>query len=304
MQFSVGYQFTDGQFFSEIILKHKQNISELYFPWINISDGRGLSISDKEDQKLMEDELEIIHDHGVKLNLLLNSNCYGEKSVSNELKKEIVGIIEYLLSNIGLETITTTSLFVAAVVKKEFPKLELRASVNMNIQTIEGMEYIKDYFDSFYIGRENNRDIIKVKETAFWCHDNDKKVYILANSGCLRNCSAHIFHNNLVSHEYGISARKDKIMNFYGICWKYIKGSNSIKSLIEKTTWIRPEDISLYENIVDGIKLATRTNRDPEKVITSYINQKFSGNILSLCEPDFSSLRYIDNEIINKDLIW
>ena len=74
-------------------------------------------------------------------------------------------------------------------IKNNFEDLEVRASVNMEIGTIEGMEYITNYFDSYYMKREYNRDIEKVAELKKWCDENGKKLFGLANSGCLNFCS-------------------------------------------------------------------------------------------------------------------
>ena len=88
--------------------------------------------------------------------------------------------------------------FVAEVIKTHFPEIDVRASVNMAIASVSGMKYIKNYFDSFYIARELNRYPQKIKILKQWCEANNKKLFLLANSGCLRDCSAHTFHDNLV----------------------------------------------------------------------------------------------------------
>jgi hypothetical protein len=68
---------------------------------------------------------------------------------------------------------------------------------------------------------------------------------------------------------------------------------------MEHSSWIRPEDINLYGTLVDGVKLATRVQHHPRKVVEAYISGHYSGNILGLCEPDFSSLQYIENSEIS-----
>ena len=40
---------------------------------------------------------------------------------------------------------------------------------------------------------------------AILCDAEGKELYMLANSGCLNNCSAHVFHDNLVAHEAQIA---------------------------------------------------------------------------------------------------
>ena len=53
----------------------------------------------------------------------------------------------------------------------------------MEIGSIEGMEYLAEYFDSYYIKRELNRDFSKIIPLKEWCDKNNKKLFLLANSG-------------------------------------------------------------------------------------------------------------------------
>ena len=94
-------------------------------------DGRGITVQDEYDQKYMETDLAFIHEQGIKLNLLINGNCYGSKSLSVELKERITGAVSHLLNSIGLESVTTTSIFAAKIIREEFPEIDIRTSVNM-----------------------------------------------------------------------------------------------------------------------------------------------------------------------------
>jgi collagenase-like PrtC family protease len=295
LKYSVGYQLPDLYPFSDVIKDYSKDIHEVYFPWLDVPDGRGSSIIIKGEQEQMEKELANIHDWGINLNLLWNANCYGDKAISREMEQHLVTVIRRLLDHIGLEVVTTTSLFAAHIVQKQFPSLDVRASVNMGIGTISGMKYVKDYFDSFYIDRALNRFPAQIRSLRNWCDAHEKKLYLLANSGCLKNCSAHTFHDNLVAHERGLSQQNNSWNRFLGICWDYYALSGNHYSFIYDSTWIRPEDIDRYIGVVDGIKLATRSHRNPARVITSYILRKYEGNILALCEPDFSSLCILEN---------
>jgi collagenase-like PrtC family protease len=298
MKYSIGYQNTEKYEFLECIEPYREHIREVYFPWLMIPDGRGITVRDTFDQKSMEYDLSYIHNLGIDLNLLINGNCYGGKAISCEFKEKIIGTISYLEQNMGLESVTTTSLFAAKIIQETFPHIDVRASINMSIRSIQDMKYVSSYFDSFYIGRELNRSLEDVRATTSWCHDHEKKCYILANSGCLANCSAHTFHDNLVSHEHEVSRENNAISGFHGICWKFFAKKENQGSFLSDSTWVRPEDIPSYEGIIDGIKLATRTNKDPKKVIEAYTSNSYVGNMLSLCEPDFSGMKYLDNKAL------
>ena len=91
--------------------------------------------------------------------------------------------MDYIQCNFGLASVTTTSPLIAKFIKNNFENIEVRASVHMEIGTIPAMEYISDYFDSYYMKREYNRDFDRIKELKNWCGKNSKKLFILANSG-------------------------------------------------------------------------------------------------------------------------
>ena len=291
LQLSVGYQLPERYSIVEVIETYRDAVSEVYFPWFGIPDGRGVSIRYEADQYLMEKELIQLRNMGVKLHLLLNANCYGKDALSRKFAETLESMLAFLTEKFNLSGITTTSLFAARLCKKQFPELEVRASVNMNITSAQAMSYVSDYFDGFYVARSLNRDIEAVKQLRL----PGKKLYLLANSGCLSNCPAHTFHDNLVAHEGEIEHDKN-CWNFQGICWERYSKKAFQDQILADSTWIRPEEIDRYAGIVDGIKVASRTNPSFGTIIKAYAERSFEGNMLSLCEPDFSKLIHLENK--------
>ena len=171
----------------------------------------------------------------------------------------------------------------------------------MGVGTIEAMEYISEFFDSFYLKRENNRNFKVIREMKKWCDKNGKKLHMLGNSGCLNNCSAHTFHDNLVSHENEIS-QMDNGFEFVGVCYDYLKKRENLNKYFDVTGFVRPEDIYFYEGLIDSVKLATRVNANPVRILSSYIDLKASsGNIMDLLEPNHSNAIYpyiVENNLI------
>ena len=187
--------------------------------------------------------------------------------------------------------------------KNNFEGIDVRASVNMEIGTVEGISYLADSFDSFYVKRELNRDMAALKRLREWCDSNGKQMYLLANSGCLNFCSAHNFHDNLVAHEAEIAAM-DNGYQFRGVCWDFLSKEENFYKWLQRTNFIRPEDISLYEGIVPAVKLATRVNAFPARVLGAYVEKRYRGSVMELLEPDHSGLffpNYIDNSLIGEE---
>ena len=296
MKFSVGLQKNNSDF-AEYIVKNAAHIYEVYFSWGDFPNGRSSMTDDSsllpwELVDIQREMLSRISRSGIALNLLFNANCYGKDSQARSFFVKVGNTVEYIKEQYGLKSITTTSPLIAKFIKNNFDDIEVRASVNMEIGTLQGMDYLKDYFDSFYMKRELNRDFEKIKELKNWCDENNKKLFMLANSGCLNFCSAHNFHDNLVAHEQEISAM-DNAYNFGGICREYLSNSKNYHNLIENTNFVRPEDIHRYEPYFECAKLATRIHPHPETILNSYINGRYSGDILRILEPMHSIYPYV-----------
>ncbi len=303
MKFTVGYQLSkDDKFISDII-SFKEKLSEVYFSFPYIPNGRGkfnANLNELEYLKHLENDLSIISKEGISLNLLLNGLCFGRHSQSRSFFIKIGDTVDYLSNNYRLGSVTTTSPIIAKFMKENFSKLDVRASVNMEIGTIQSMEYISEYFDSFYAKRECNKDLKQLKKMREWCDSNGKKLYGLANSGCLNFCSTHIFHDNLVAHEEEI-AEMDNAYQFEGQCRTYLKDSVKREKWLAVSNFIRPEDIGLYEDIFDGLKLATRVNKNPAIVLRAYVKESYNGNLPEIMEPDHSAV-FFPNVIENKKI--
>ena len=295
MKFTVGMSSSDTNFINTII-ENKEHIYEVYFSWGDFPNGRSsLAFGDEtlwERQKRQVDELKKLNTAGLPLNVLFNANCYGRDSQSRAFFEKIGASVDYIKENFGLKSVTTTSPLIAKFIKNNFENLESRASVNMEIGTVKGMDYVSKYFDGYYIKRDHNRDFGTIKILKNWCDENGKKLYMLANSGCLNNCSAHIFHDNLVAHEDEIS-KMDNAYNFVGMCREYLSDEKHYMSLIDDSNFVRPEDIQKYEPYFVAAKLATRVHKNPSMVLKSYIRGKYSGNILEILEPAHNIYPYV-----------
>lgn len=310
MKYSVGYQLRESSDFLESIIRNKDHIHEVYFSWGDFANGRNSQIRQDgmtpwEAQRKQETELRMISEQGIKLNLLFNATCYGKDSQSKAFFKKIGETISYIKDNMGLASITTTSPLIAKFVKQNFEGIDVRASVNLSIGTVEGMDYVKEYFDSFYLKRELNRDLNRIIELKDWCDHRGKTLYGLANSGCLNNCSAHVFHDNLVSHESEI-ASMDNGYAFEGICRKYLKKREDAHALLDYTSYIRPEDVHHYEGIFPAMKLATRVSMYPVRILKAYIeDHAYKGSVMDLLEPNHTGALYpwlLENERISSKM--
>ncbi len=309
MRFLIGYPVASaGGMLVDLAISHGEQVVEVYFSWPGIPSGRGAGRGAGTGealgavQRLLED-LRRLRNAGIELNFLLNGNCYGHRSQARSFFEKIGETVDFLVEEYSLASITTSSPLIAKFLKQNFPSLERRASVNMEIGTVEGMDYLAEFFDSYYLRRELNRSLDAIQKLRAWCDSNGKKLYALANSGCLNYCSAHNFHDNLVAHEHEIS-EMDNAYEFDGICKLWLANSEKRRNLLEVSNFIRPEDVQLYEGLFDGMKLATRVSRNPVSVVGAYLAGHFQGNLLDLLEPDHAESFYpeiVENSRLPED---
>ena len=283
MRFAVGYQPLPT--WIDAIVENRASVAEVYFSFGKTPSGR-MAVAD-EDRQL--EDLGRIADAGIALGLLFNANCYGARALSKAFFAEIGETVDRFASDGALKSVTTTSPLVAKFVKDNFPGIATRASVNMEIGTVEGMEYLADVFDGFYLKRELNRDLDAVRRIGNWCAAEGKSLYVLANSGCLNFCSSHVFHDNLVAHEQEL-ARFDNGYAYRGTCWHWLAKPENRAKWMERTNWIAPEDVGRYEGLCAAMKLATRCNVNPVRVLASYVSGSHVGDIRDLLEPNHAAM--------------
>ena len=294
---AVGH-FYNGDFAS-VCDKFASRIKETFFSWPGVKSCRPQpEATDELKEKLVSDLL-YARSKGIALDTLFNCNCYGDIAISGELSGLVVTTLSEMRERgVFPEIVTTTSPFVAKVLRSNFPEIEIRWSVNLRVHGTQGFEYVLDDFDSFYLSRERHRDTEYLAEVSRWAKRHGKKIGMQVNSGCLRQCPYQQFHDNL--HGHGAVLQNERGMREFGFSYFLCKKNYSIPGRGEdflRATWIRPEDLPEYEAFVDVVKLATRRHPRPEEVTAAYANYHWDGNLASLMDPahDIAGC-YFDNK--------
>lgn len=303
MKYFVGYQLFKDNKFVNYLISNKNKIEEIYFAWGDIPNGRNIQIDSTlfepyEAIEKLKKDLELISKAEIKTNVLFNGNCYGKDSQSRLFFNKLGDTFDFLNRKYKTNAVTTTSILIAKFIKENFPSVDVRASVNIGIENPNAAQLVY-IFDSYYAARELNRNKDKLSVLHKWCHDNGKKLYGLANSGCFAHCPARTFHDNLVSHEREIAAM-DNGYKFSGVCYEYFRSNQDKSKIISGLSFIRPEDVSHYEDVYDALKIATRVSFNPISICSAYFSQKYNGSITDLLEPNHSTA--FQPSIINNTL--
>lgn len=295
MKFSIGYKLPTDVFSTlELLREYPDSVSEVYFALPSQPSGRApLGIEDDwtptEARNILLKELTGIVELGVAPVLLYNAACYGRDAISRQFAKQIIEETRFLEKTIGLTCVTTTSPFVARVLKDAGFAGEIRASVNMKLGTPQAFEPLLETFDGFYLQRDRQRNLEYVKSMYDWTHGRGKRLHLLVNSGCLRDCPYQAFHDNLVAHEEQIARQDNQPSRFPAPCWEFLSKPGNRHRILQNT-WIRPEEVKHYAPFCDGMKLATRMHNNPRLVLHTYSTGRTVGNLLDLTEPSYSLL--------------
>ena len=299
-----------GHFFNapfiEACERHLPRIREVFFAWPGVLSCRPAPDYTKEGvrERLVSD-LTWARANGIELDTLFNCNCYGDDAVSTTLADFIVRNLDEMgAAGLFPNTVTTTSPFVAAVLRRHFPSVKIRWSINLRVHGTVGFESVMELFDSFYVSREHHRDLAYLREVSDWARANGKTLGMQANSGCLRQCPFQTFHDNLHGHGDGRRPQDMAAMNEYGFTFFRCRAryeSGAYEDFL-RSTWLRPEDMPEYEDFVDVVKLATRRHIDPVAILDAYATYGYKGDLARLMDPvnpfpkPFSNEAFDENE--------
>ena len=308
-KFAVGHFLTgkpdDPKSFPELARRYADRLREVYFAWPGLANGRPTGLRKEHEEERIISDLKYCREHGMKLDLLANATCYGETAVTEEQRLQLVGIIERL-DSAGLypEIVTTTSPYIAKLFKVTFPDIEIRASVSMRLRNTLAFEYLAPLFDSYYICRDVQRDIPTFRMIAAWCRENGKKLCMLVNSGCMRNCPWHVFHETLQAHNFGGIFSEMYNQRLDLVCHSVFRSGHFVDFL--RCSWIRPEDVHVFEPELETIKLSTRQVKYPFEIVEAYLNASYDGDLLHLMDPHhgfFFRPNRIDNKSFPADWV-
>lgn len=284
---AVGHFFNGD--FKGACARHLPRIAEVFFAWPGVLSCRPAPDYGQEGvRERLLDDLRWARGNGIELDTLFNANCYGDDAISTTLADFVSRNIA-AMGDEGLlpDTVTTTSPFIATVLRQRFPQVKIRWSVNLRVHGTVGFESVLELFDSFYVSREHQRDLDYLREVSDWASAHGKAVGMQANSGCLRQCPFQTFHDNLHGHGDGRrpadqAAAREFSFSFFRCKTHYARGNYED---FLRSTWLRPEEMPEYEPHVDIVKLATRRHPDPVGILDAYATYSYNGDLAALMDP-------------------
>ena len=290
--------------FVEACTPHVGRIREVFFAWPGVLSCRPAPDFTDEVRARMMADLRWCKANGILLDTLFNCNCYGDIAISPELADLVTRTLgEMDAEGLFPDIMTTTSPFIATVLRQRFPQVKTRFSVNMRIHGTLGFEPVMELFDSFYASREHHRDLAWLAKLGAWSRAHGKVLGMQVNSGCLRQCPFQTFHDNLHGHNRLAQSKVGEQFDFSVFRCKTNYERGNYEDFL-RATWIRPEDLPLYEEHVEIVKLATRRHAHPVEVLNAYATYTYDGNLADLMDPVHAFPKAFDNKAFDTTPLW
>ena len=299
---AVGHFFNGD--FTGVCAAHLPRIKEVFFAWPGVLSCRPAPDFTPALRARLLADLRWARANGLELDTLFNCNCYGDVAISDDLADFVSRTLREMDAE-GLfpETVTTTSPFIATVLRQRFPSVKIRLSVNQRVHGSVGFEPILPLFDSFYASRERHRERGWLKGMSDWARAHGKEIGVQANSGCLRQCPYQQFHDNMHGHNRIAQSKVGRKFDFSVFLCRENYAHGRLEDFF-RSTWLRPEDLPLYEPLVDVVKLATRRHAFPEKIVAAYATRSYDGNLADLMDARPETPGSFDNRALGASPLW
>jgi collagenase-like PrtC family protease len=256
--------------------------------------GRGVLHAPLLDE--IREQTEYAHQHGIKMNITMNSTCTGGHHLTFEGYKMFSWYFGEL-NKAGVDAVTVAEPYLVELLR-DFP-MQTVVSVLSYVESPQRAKFFDELgADMITVDTNINRhfDLLEGIVKAVDCG-----VRLIVNEGCMYRCPFRYSHYNLSSHLSSLNQPRTPLFApdyYFDRC---ISIRLRDPTQIIKSGWIRPEDLKAYEAIgITDFKLSGRTKLVNWIIdcMRYYAQRSFEGNVLDIldCPQMLRDLCYIPNE--------
>jgi collagenase-like PrtC family protease len=222
--------------------------------------------------------IERVHQKKWTFDFNMNSSCLANLEITRSGFKKIMKELEEI-AELGVDALTITNINLIGIVKKNFPAMKINLSTYQKVTEVSEARRFEDLgVDLIMLSEHINRDFktLRAIRKAVKC-----ELALIANVGCIYDCPCSLTHANSTAHSGTRGANRLTIDPFMPFCFS--KRISSLEEVI-KIRWIRPEDVSYYEDIgIDVLKILDRTTATDTLVerVKAYCQRSYDGNLLT-----------------------
>lgn len=287
IKFDIAYNFEDG------LMEQLAAIGNVHGVYAKLKSdmvggGRASLGQPDIDHKTLAYHIELARKNNINFNYLLNSMCMS----NNELKKDYhLQLAEFIkeLDSYGVNSVTVANPFLCDFIKNHFPDLEVCLSVNLTVKSLQQVKYWEDFgIDEITLDQVVNRNFGLLKEILRHTKKTGTRIRLFANNLCLHDCPLRAHHGLANSHA---SQKESEDMHLHYYYYKCTAMKMKDISKLISATWIRPDDLVYYENLMDEVDNHNMTLKLTERNATTayltntlkaYKNKHYEGNLMDI----------------------
>lgn len=279
LEFSVPYNNDSATLETLFELKslNGNRIKEVYLSGPQQYSAAGRIVEEMGESKFI-DIIDRIHKQGIRVNLVMNPTCEGTAWYQPDEMKTKFDFLNRMHQQHGIEAVTIANPVYIKEVRKQFPHLEICASVLSDIDCVQRASlFARCGANVITPDVCINRDFTVLKKIR---EVTDLEIKLMVNEGCLYKCPFRKFHFNYISHKSKELGPIEGDIFFFN-CFEVIEGDHS---QILKSGWIRPEDIARYGEITKYFKIVGRERPKSHVIRTTkaYLNESWDGDLLDI----------------------
>jgi collagenase-like PrtC family protease len=216
---------------------------------------------------------------GIGFYYVMNRLCNGNHEFTAEGQRWLAERLGWLVEA-GAEGIVVTNPYIIEMAKRRYPELRVSLSSLVNLDSVDkGLFYEALGVDAIYLPEYVNRNfrLLRALRRRLTC-----ELVPILNLGCLVHCPVRDYHANFVSHASECLDRGCYLDYSLAKCTQ-IKSTSPVE--LVKAPWIRPEDLSRYEEMgFTHFKLAGREKGGEWilRAVAAYAGRKYLGKLNDL----------------------
>jgi collagenase-like PrtC family protease len=232
------------------------------------------------DRDDVQQYIQACHERGLEFSYLLNAPCLGNLQYSKKGYGQLIELLEWI-DRSGADSVTVGMPYLIDLVRERFPRLKVKVSTTARVNTVrKALQYEAMGVEEIIIDEHINREFntLEAIRRAVRCN-----LELILNNICLWQCPYNYEHVNHDGHASREGEDDYCYLQYPGYLCLYRKLTEPVELL--KSPWIRPEDVSAYEDLgYDSFKITERFKRTPLLLehVQAYENRRYDGNILDL----------------------
>lgn len=281
-------------------------VAEVYLPlpYDVMPSGRTYSRAENDRYKaIFHEQIAKIRGRGMRVNVLASKPILDIGAGMDTVMRAVVALKE-LRERHGVDKVTVGS-FPFLALKGLYLKLlgyEIELSILSDVNSREKVESIctaLPFVDSICLGNNmmNQLDVLRYLKEKYPA----LKLKILVNHSCIYNCPAHVQHHTVYSNvtcdsaepsspeEWEFALKGRPLVQAAKFCQVY----SSVRpvNLVKDTAFLRPEDLALYDDVIDLFKISGREHPAARMVemARAYGERSYRGDLLRILDnPQFT----------------